>query len=114
MPTIITREALKAKIDAGEDFVLVDVLPPESYREEHLPDAINIPVTEIESEAPARLPRDRDIVVYCGSFECQASPTAAKALEGLGFTRVLDYEGGLADWEDAGHPIVSASKQTIG
>ncbi len=62
----------------------------------------------MEAEAPRKLPKDKEIVVYCASFECRASPAAARKLEELGYTRVLEYEGGLADWRDAGYPLESA------
>jgi rhodanese-related sulfurtransferase len=66
-------------------------------------------VSEIEILAPQRLPKDKDIIVYCASFECHASPTAARKLEQLGYTRVIDYEGGLQDWKEAGYPLASAA-----
>jgi len=105
MASTITREALKAMMEAGEEFVLVDVLSPDSYRTNHLPGAINIPVYEIEREARKRLPKEAKIVVYCASFECQASPTAAAKLDELGYQNVVDFEGGLADWKEAGYPL---------
>jgi len=105
MPAIITREVLKRRLDAGEDVVVVDVLSPESYRAHHLPGAINLPVSVIASDAVRDLPRDKVVVVYCASFACQASPTAARKLEVLGFTQVLDFGGGLQDWVDAGYPL---------
>jgi rhodanese-related sulfurtransferase len=114
MATTITREALKARMDAKEDFVLVDVLSPDSYRQAHLPGAVNIPFSDIEGEAQSRLPRGKDIIVYCASFQCHASPEAARKLEEIGFARVIDYEGGLADWRDAGYPVESTSEQRIG
>jgi rhodanese-related sulfurtransferase len=105
MADTITREQLKRKIDAREDFVLIDVLSRESYQREHLPGAVNIPVNEVNEESVARLPKDKDIVVYCGSFECMASSMAARKIEELGFTRVIDFEGGIADWKEAGYPV---------
>ena len=38
--TTITREELKAKMDRGDDFVLLEVLGEASYRRAHLPGAI--------------------------------------------------------------------------
>ena len=113
MPTTIAGEALRAKMEAQEDFVLVDVLSPESYARGHLPGAINMPVSEIERDAPAKLSRDHTVVVYCASFECHASPTAARKLEEMGYTRVIDYEGGLADWKDAGYPLESGAEASM-
>jgi hypothetical protein len=42
----ITRDELKAKMDWGEDFVLVDTMPKIYYRHSHLPGAINLPANE--------------------------------------------------------------------
>ncbi len=105
MPRTITREQLKAKLDAGEDLVLLDVLSPESYRQQHLPGAINIPFDKLDAEHLADLPKEKEIVVYCASFACTASPTAARMLEEMGFTQVTDYEGGLEDWREAGYAV---------
>lgn len=40
----------------------------------------------------------RKIVVYCSSFECDASRQAAEKLDHAGFEAVYDYEGGTRDW----------------
>src|SRR5574340_344921 len=108
MPETITREDLKQKMEVGEDFVLLDVLPPESYAREHLPGAINLPLDQMDRASTAALAKDRETIVYCGSFLCQASPTAAAKLREMGFTRVLDFEGGVADWREAGYPMERA------
>ncbi len=108
MADTITREELKRKIEAGEDFLLIDVLLADSYAREHLPGAINLPLHDIGDATTASIPKDREVIVYCGSFACQASPAAAAKLREMGFTRVLDFEGGLADWKDAGYPMERA------
>jgi rhodanese-related sulfurtransferase len=65
---LISREELKAKLDKGDDFVLVEALPPPHYREGHLPTAINLPSIQVSELAPKRLPdRTAEIVVYCAS-----------------------------------------------
>lgn len=108
MAETITREELKQKMEAGEDFVLIDVLLPDSYAREHLPGATNLPLYQIDRTTTAALAKDRETIVYCGSFLCQASPAAAAKLRELGLTRVLDFEGGLADWKEAGYPMERA------
>lgn len=105
MAATMTREDLKSKLDRGERFKLVNVLSPASFEHGHIPRSINVPLQELEERAPSLWSRDEEIVVYCGSFECTASPTAARTLEKLGFTKVVDYEGGMADWRDAGYPV---------
>jgi rhodanese-related sulfurtransferase len=62
----ISRDELKAKMDRGEDFVLVDTMPKRYYRHSHLPGAINLPADQVRERAPELLPdRDAEIIVYC-------------------------------------------------
>ena len=110
MITEITREELKAKIDRGEDLVVVETLGPGYYEDAHLPGAINIPHTEVEELAPAMLPdKSAEIVVYCSNKACQNSPQAARRLIALGYENVYDYEEGKQDWIEAGFPTESGA-----
>jgi len=100
----INAEELKKKIDANEDFILIDVLSKESFEAKHVPKSINITVDELEQRAANELTdKNKEIIVYCASTECQASPSAAKKLEEMGYTNVADFEAGLAGWQEAGY-----------
>ena len=103
----IDRDELKNKMDAGDDFVLVEVLPPKSYAKFHLPGALNIPLANnFEQEIEKIVPdREEAVVVYCANKECQASPEAAKKMDQMGYKNVYDYEEGKKDWQSAGLPI---------
>ena len=69
MASLISRDELKAKIDRGDQFTLVEALSVDDYRKAHLPGAINVPWDKVSELAPSRLPdKDADIVVYCGQF----------------------------------------------
>ena len=98
----LTRDELKDMNEAQhEDFVLINVLPRDTFNEQHIRTSINIPVdddnfTELVEKVAGG--KERKIVVYCASFECTASPKAAEKLEQAGFTQVYDYEGGTKDW----------------
>ena len=66
MMATISREELKAKLDRGDEFVLVEALPRAAYEKAHLPGAVNLPPDLVEDLAAERLPdKDADIVVYC-------------------------------------------------
>ncbi len=104
----ITRDALKNRIDKNDDFILVDVLSPESYEEEHISGSINIPLGDIKMKSKELLKMDKKIVVYCGSFQCTMSSQAAEILTKLGYKDVCCFEGGLQYWKDAGFPIESS------
>ena len=96
----ITQEKLKEMMDNKEDFVLVNVLPRESFDQKHIPGSISIPVGEnFDKDAKDKIPKkDSKVIVYCANFDCQASPNAGKQLEELGYSDVSDYEGGLAEF----------------
>jgi rhodanese-related sulfurtransferase len=62
----IGREDLKAKIEGGDDFVLLEVLSEQSYAREHLPGAIRFPG---KSEIPNLLPdKAATVIAYCSNF----------------------------------------------
>ncbi len=62
----ITREELKAKMDRGDDFVLIEVLSEQSYQRAHLPGAIRFQNMDRTSEL---LPdKSTEVVAYCSNF----------------------------------------------
>lgn len=65
MTRTISREELKEKMDRGDRFFLIDTLEEPYYRHSHLPDAINLPVDEIERAPELVTAQDAEIVVYC-------------------------------------------------
>jgi rhodanese-related sulfurtransferase len=106
MTAEISREQLKRKLDGGEDFALVEALPRKYWAKGHIPGALNIPHDQIEALAPELLPdKQRQLVVYCASATCRNSEIAAETLTNLGYSKVLKYVEGKADWEAAGYPL---------
>ena len=102
MSNEITADELKRRMDGGDPPLIVDVMPPSQYLLLHLPGAINIPL-EYVHEVLEYLPREQDMVFYCTNEDCELSKVAAKKLELHGFTNVLVFKGGLAEWENAGY-----------
>ena len=98
-------------MNQGDEFLLVETLPPQEYRREHLPGAIDLPPDQIKALAPKLLPnKNAEIIVYCASATCHASEKAARELAALGYTRVLDYAEGKQDWIEAGLPTESSQQ----
>jgi rhodanese-related sulfurtransferase len=44
---------------------VVDVLPAEEFREDHLPGAVNLPLRQLETQARRALDPSRPVIVYC-------------------------------------------------
>jgi len=62
---LISREEVLSRLE-DPSFVLVNVMPKETFDARHIPHSINLPVAEIESRACELFPdRAREIVVYC-------------------------------------------------
>ena len=62
----ITVEELKRRMDAGEDFTVIDTRNPKAWAENDtvIPEAIRVPLDELEQNLP-RIPRGRPVVAYC-------------------------------------------------
>jgi rhodanese-related sulfurtransferase len=62
----IGREELRAKIDGGDPFVLLEVLAPQYYRHSHLLGALNLPPGKVGAISSTLLPdKNAEIVLYC-------------------------------------------------
>ncbi len=94
----ITAGELKAKMDAGEDFLLVDVREPAEYEIVKIPGSVLIPKGEIlNGSALAGLPQDREIVLHCKSGVRSAEALAA--LKAAGLTNSVHVQGGVLAWQ---------------
>jgi adenylyltransferase/sulfurtransferase len=93
----ITPLELKQKIDAGEDFLLVDVREPHEYEIVRIPGSVLIPKDRILSgEALAELPQDRALVLYCRTGVRSAEALAA--VKAAGFRDAVHVQGGVTAW----------------
>ncbi len=95
-------EALKA-LDSGG--ALLDVREDEEWEAGHAPEAIHVPMTELESRTD-EVPRDRSVVVVCRSGA--RSSQVVSALEGAGFS-LYNLDGGMKAWAKSGLPVVRES-----
>lgn len=108
MKTIDAKEVQK-KLISNDDVILINALGADSFRAKHIPGSLNIPAGKVEEIAEQVLPdKDQEIIVYCSSPSCTASPTAAKKLMNLGYTNVSDFEAGLTGWLKEGFPLIRA------
>ena len=97
-------EAVKARLDSGETFHVVDVREESEYARGHLPGAAHIGKGVIERDIEARIPdAAAAIVLYCGGG--YRSALAADALQKMGYTNVISMDGGWREWNAAGYPV---------
>jgi rhodanese-related sulfurtransferase len=102
---LITRDELKAEIEAGAVTVL-DALGGEYYAQQHLPGAVALVEADVDRLAPQLLPdKGAAIVTYCSNPACPNSQRVAGRLAALGYTNVRKYSDGIEDWVAAGLPV---------
>ncbi len=94
---------LQARNGAEPDFVVVDVREQAEWDQGHIPGAIHIPRSYLESRFENFVPeRDKKIVLYCATG--QRSALAANTLEEqMGYEDVASMNGGFVLWKDRGY-----------
>jgi rhodanese-related sulfurtransferase len=100
----ISLENVKAKLDRGETFLLVDVREESEYAADHLPGAVHLGKGIIERDIENRVPDPATpLVLYCGGgFR---SAMAADNLQKMGYTNVLSMQGGIRGWRERAFPL---------
>jgi rhodanese-related sulfurtransferase len=102
----ISRQQLKAKLDAGEDIKLIMTVGGWTFRARHIPGSLALPSPRCALQT---LGCDDEIIVYSSSNGRRDTQAAVDALTAHGYRHVRCYVGGLADWEDAGYPVEGTS-----
>lgn len=99
-------EALKQRLDQGEDVLVVDVRSPEEFIGElgHIAGAVNIPLDQIaqrRDELSAH--QTRMVTLVCRTD--RRSPKAARVLSRAGFGDVHVVRGGMTRWNELEYPV---------
>lgn len=114
---LISTEDIKKKLDAGEDMVIIDTMPEDSYHKNHIPGAVGavLPgkMEEVDPERRAAFvkalgeDKNRPVIIYCGRVSCYRSHVGALIAKEEGFTNVLRHPGGIDAWLEAGYKAES-------
>ena len=98
-----TVDDVKARIDRGEKFHLIDVREESEFAAGHVPQAIHLGKGVIERDVEQRIPdHAAPLVLYCGGgFR---SALAADNLQKMGYTKVVSMDGGMRDWREKKYP----------
>jgi len=98
-------DARTAAPSLDDGTVFLDVRERNEWDEGHIPGAIHVPRGSLESRIENAVPdHDGRIVVYCASGA--RSAFATKTLEELGYSDVVNLEGGYTEWKRNGFPTV--------
>jgi len=101
--TSTTPQALNQRVTAGQAPAILDVRSKEEFAAGHIPGAINLPITELTGRVDELAAyKDKEVVVHC-----EAGPRAGMATRFLrrnGFSNLVELEGHMRAWRNAGLP----------
>ena len=98
-------EQLEKRLRSDTPPVVIDVRDPDEYREGHIEAATNISRGFLEFRIGATVTDSATpIILYCQTG--LRSMLAAKALHELGYTSVINLQGGYQKWAQSGLPTV--------
>jgi rhodanese-related sulfurtransferase len=90
----VSSEEAKQLID-NKDVVVLDVRTPEEYQEGHIPNAILIPLQELENKLN-ELDKKEHYLVVCRSGNRSAQ--ASEVLTSNSFANIYNMTGGMNNW----------------
>ncbi|AYA74169.1 hypothetical protein DOE78_01075 [Bacillus sp. Y1] len=94
-PNVVTNEELQSKLEANENMMVLDVRETAEYAFNHIPNAISIPLGELEARLN-ELNQDQTIYIVCRTGN--RSDLAAQKLAEKGFSNVLNVIPGMSQW----------------
>ncbi len=87
----------------SDRLILIDVRPVEEYTAGHLPQAISLPVAELETRL-SELSLNKEIIAYCRGPYCVFADEAVALLRARGY-QARRLEQGVADWRALALPV---------
>jgi len=99
-----TVDDVRADLDAGTEFELIDTREESEWRLAHAAGATHLGKGIIERDIEQVVPDENaKIVLYCGGG--YRSALAADALQKMGYGEVFSLAGGWRAWQAAGLPV---------
>ena len=99
----------------GVNAILVDARPEIKYQKGTIPSSLNIPDTKFDEyySVLKDIPLDKEIIVYCGGYNCTKSPIVAQKLKEKGHTNVKVYSGGEPEWNKLSYLEIDTSVMKV-
>ncbi|MEH6937131.1 sulfurtransferase TusA family protein [Bacillus sp. JJ664] len=94
-PNVTSNEGLQKKIEDGEKIIILDVRESAEYAFNHIPNAISIPLGEL-NERMVELRKDSEIYIVCRTGN--RSDLASQTLAEYGFTNIYNVVPGMSAW----------------
>jgi hydroxyacylglutathione hydrolase len=102
---MVDAEGLHAWMRCGDPPAIVDVRFDAEWRAGHLPEALQLEPGRIAAGAVERIPRNRPVVIHCGSGN--RAMVALSLLERFGYRNLTVLDTGFGKWREAGYEVIA-------
>jgi len=109
---LVGVDTAKALYQTGQDVEFVCVLTEEFFKNKVIEGSHWIPLDKIDTEFELKIPdKDTLIITYCAGYHCPQSLEATRKLRSMGYRHVLDFKGGIEEWEQHGLPMETLERE---
>ena len=109
----MNADALNSLLVSGQPHHLIHVLPEEIHEACHIPGSCGICVYETAflGRVKELVPETNSMIVLYGAGDgSNDSRAAAEKLKAAGYSNVMELDGGIAAWRNAGYPVKGHGK----
>ena len=106
------KKAVAVGTRKGAKALVLDARPGKKYAMGHIPSSLSLPDTKYADMKMAVLkdvPKNRNIIAYCGGYHCVKSAKLAKYLKDDGYTNVKVYQAGMPEWNKRNYAEIDLS-----
>lgn len=101
---MLSVKQVQDKIEKKDKITLLDVRTQDEFKNGHLTNSILLPLDDVAKKAESVLKdKNAEIIVYC--LTGGRSKKAVEILLSKGYTNVIDMQGGITAWQDAGYSV---------
>lgn len=101
-PSLTIEEYRQDYVDTQQAHQLIDVRTVQEFKQGHLPQAINIPLDELDKKL-SKISKSKPVIMVCASGA--RSGRATQQLQKAGYENVQNLKGGTTRWRMAGHAV---------
>lgn len=107
--TTVDTDKVLEMIEGTEGLVIIDSRKDADYQSGWIEGAVHLVNTDTNTETLAKViaTKETPAMFYCNGAKCLRSSDAVKKAAEAGYTNLFYYYGGMADWKEAGMPVVT-------
>lgn len=108
-PSEITASAVRQKLN-DPNVTIIDVREESEYTEQHISNAVLMPLSSLQNIKNTDIKPDSEIIVYCRTG--RRSLQALNTLKQLGYTNVQSMSGGIMAWVAGENKVCKNTEKT--